>query len=152
MVTWRPRVIIGIWLAAIVLAVGVVRFGDYLRATQGQAAGFYVGSLFIWMIWAAWIITWRWVAAREKASPNPWQRGMRGVLVFLGVLLLLLTLLEYARRICLTDQLLARAAGAPYPRTRTKSTARPHPNGSPSGSTAAPKPPSRTQRSERSPS
>jgi hypothetical protein len=94
--SWRAREIIGIWLFAIVLAVAVVRFGDSLRTTQGQAAGFYVGSLFVWIIWAAWILTWRWVAVCKQASPARWQSATRIVLIFLGILWLLLTLMEYA--------------------------------------------------------
>lgn len=52
---WRRSWIMGLWLGAIALAVAVVRFGDSLRPTHGDATGFYVGSLFVWIMWIPWI-------------------------------------------------------------------------------------------------
>ena len=72
----------------------MVRFGDSLRSTHGDATGFYVGSLFVWIMWITWIVTWRWLSAREREGPG----RHRFALVLLGAfggLWLLLTVFEY---------------------------------------------------------
>jgi len=84
----------GLWLGAIALAVAVVRFGDSLRPRHGDATGFYVGSLFVWIMWIPWIVTVLWLGAREREAPG----GHRCALVLLGALgglWLLLTVFEY---------------------------------------------------------
>ena len=91
---WRGNWIMGVWLGAIALAVVVVRFDDLLRATHGEATGFYVGSFFVWIMWIPWIVTFLWLAAREREAPG----GHRCALVLLGALgglWLLLTVFEY---------------------------------------------------------
>ena len=84
----------GLWLGAIALAVAVVRFGDSLKRTHGDATGFYVGSLFVWIMWIPWFVTFLWLAALERETPA----RHRFALVFLGALgglWLLLTVFEY---------------------------------------------------------
>jgi hypothetical protein len=61
--------IMAVWLGAILLAFAVVRLGDRLAVNQGRPTGFYVGSLFVWIIWAAWLVRWRWTAARRREAP-----------------------------------------------------------------------------------
>jgi hypothetical protein len=83
-----------LWLGAIALAVAVVRFGDSLRPTHGDATGFYVGSLFVWIMWVPLIVTGCWLGAREREFPG----RHRAALVLLGVLgglWLLATVFEY---------------------------------------------------------
>jgi len=84
----------GLWLGAIGLAVAVVLFGDSLRRTHGDATGFYVGSLFVWIIWVPLVVTWLWLTDREREAPG----RHRVALVLLGALSglwLLLTVFEY---------------------------------------------------------
>lgn len=91
---WRRSWIMALWLGAIALAVAVVRFGDSLRPTHGDATGFYIGSLFVWTMWIPWIVTFLWLAAREREAPG----HHRLALVLLGVLgglWLLATVFEY---------------------------------------------------------
>jgi hypothetical protein len=91
---WRRSWVMGLWLGAIALAVAAVRLGDLLRATRGDATAFYVGSLFMWIMWIPWIVTFLWLGARERQTPGRY----RFALVLLGVLgglWLLLTVFEY---------------------------------------------------------
>jgi hypothetical protein len=55
---------------AIVLAAVVVYVGDTLRATEKVSFGFYVGRLFVWVIWFAWLVNWRWTADRKAGFPE----------------------------------------------------------------------------------
>ena len=48
----------------------VARLGDALWATKGVVVGFYVGSLFVWVIWFAWLLTWRWAALQKAGFPD----------------------------------------------------------------------------------
>jgi hypothetical protein len=91
---WRCSWIMGLWLGAIALAVAVVRFGDSLRPTHGEATGFYAGSLFVWIMWVPWIVTWRWLGAREGEAPGRYRFALV-LLGALGSLWLLLTVFEY---------------------------------------------------------
>ncbi len=78
--TWRRSWIMGLWLGAIALAVIVIRSGDSPWPTHGDATGFYVGSLFVWIIWIPWIVAWRRLAVREREASG----HHRVALVLLG--------------------------------------------------------------------
>jgi len=65
---WRRGWIMGLWLGAIVLGVAGVGFGDSLRAAHGDATEFYVGSLFVWIMWVPWIVTFLWLGAGERET------------------------------------------------------------------------------------
>ncbi len=93
--SWSSSRIVVVWLGAIVLAAAVVRVGDALRATKGESFGFYVGSLFVWVIWFAWLVTWRWTATRKAESPDADWRWLRVLLIVFGWLWLAGTVLEY---------------------------------------------------------
>ena len=95
--SWHGRRILAVWVVAIVLAVAAVRVGDALRATEGDATGFYIGSLFVWIIWLAWLVTWRWTVARKAEVPDRNRRlaKIRLVLVVFGLLWLAATIFEY---------------------------------------------------------
>jgi len=93
--SWSGSRIVVVWLGAIVLAAVVVRVGDALRATKGEAVGFYVGSLFVWVIWLAWLVTWRWTAVRKAGFPDGHWRRLQVLLILFGLLWLAGTVLEY---------------------------------------------------------
>ncbi|MBZ5590030.1 MAG: hypothetical protein LAO05_15860 [Acidobacteriia bacterium] len=84
---------------AIVLGFAAIRVGEALRATKGQATGFYVGSAFIWILWVPWLITFLWTFARTEESQNPKSPLPRFFLVLFlvafGLFWLAATILEY---------------------------------------------------------
>lgn len=87
--------ILALWFGAILLAVAVVRLGDRIALTQGPATGFYVGSLFVWIVWVMWLVTWRWTGARKpEASARLWG-WLRILLALFGVIWLAATVFEY---------------------------------------------------------
>jgi hypothetical protein len=87
--------ILALWFGAILLAVAVVRVGDRIGVTQGQAAGFYIGSLFVWIIWLAWLVTWRWTGARQAEAPAGRWSALQLLLAVIGVIWLAATVFEY---------------------------------------------------------
>lgn len=87
--------ILVLWCGAILLAVAVVRLGDRVAVSQGQATGFYIGSLFVWILWLAWLITWRWTRTRKAEARARWWTGLQLLLAFFGVIWLAATVLEY---------------------------------------------------------
>jgi predicted transporter len=93
--SWSSSRIVVVWLGAIVLAAVVVRVGDTLRTTEGESLGFYVGSLFVWVIWFAWLVTWRWTDVRKAGFPDGHWRWLQVLLILFGLLWLAGTVLEY---------------------------------------------------------
>lgn len=93
--SWRSTHIVLVWIGAVVAAAGVVRLGDSLRPTQGEAIGFYIGSLFIWVIWLAWIVTWRWSVYRNEGAHDRRWRLLQAVLIIVGVIWSFGTVFEY---------------------------------------------------------
>ena len=93
--SWGRSRIVLVWLGAIVCAAVAVRGGDALRATKGEAVGFYVGSLFVWVIWLAWLVTWRWTAVRKVESPDGRYRWLEILLILFGLLWFAGTVFEY---------------------------------------------------------
>ena len=93
--SWSSSRIVVVWLGAIVLAAVVVRVGDALRATKGESFGFYVGSLFVWVIWFAWLLTWRWTAFQKAGFPEGHWRWLEVLLIIFGWLWFAGTVLEY---------------------------------------------------------
>ena len=87
--------ILGLWLAALLLAVAVVQLGDRLALSHGRAFGFYIGSLFVWILWLAWLLTWRWTAARPAVISSRQRTWLRVLLAVFAVLWLAATVLEY---------------------------------------------------------
>jgi hypothetical protein len=73
----------------------VIQLGDGIAARQGQALGFYVGSLFVWIIWLAWLVTWRWTGARRAQAPAARLTAIQVGLALFGLLWLGATVLEY---------------------------------------------------------
>ena len=92
--SWHRGRILALWLGAIVVSVVVVRVGVALSTAKGEATGFLVGSLFVWVIWVPLIVTWRWIGGREREAPGS-QGQARRLLAVLGVLWLLATVFEY---------------------------------------------------------
>ncbi len=93
--SWSGSRIVLVWLGAIVLAALVVRVGDTLRSAKGESFGFYVGSLFVWVIWVAWLLTWRWTAARKAEFPDGHWHWLQVLLILFGMLWFAGTMLEY---------------------------------------------------------
>ena len=87
--------IVFVWIGAIVLAFGAVRIGDALRTSEGDAVGFYIGSLFVWLIWIAWLVTWRWYEIRKSESKDNRWRWLQNILIIFGVIWFLATVFEY---------------------------------------------------------
>jgi hypothetical protein len=87
--------ILALWLGALLLAFAVVRLGDAIAASQGQPVGFYVGSLFVWILWLVWLVTWRWTGARNAETPTRGWAWLRVLLVVFGVVWLVATVFEY---------------------------------------------------------
>lgn len=87
--------IIVLWFGVILLALAVIRLGDRLAIDQGRPTGFYVGSLFIWIIWVAWLVSWRWIGARQTQTPARRWRWLQLLLAVFGVIWLSATVLEY---------------------------------------------------------
>jgi hypothetical protein len=87
--------IVALWLGATLLAVAIVRLGDRIALSQGQPTGFYIGSLFVWIFWLVWLVTWRWTGARKAAAPALRWSGLRVLLAVFGVIWLAATVVEY---------------------------------------------------------
>lgn len=86
--------ILALWLGAILLSVVVVRLGDRVAVSQGRPVGFYIGSLFVWIIWLAWLVTWRCTSARRAGAPVRFS-SLQLLLALFGVIWLGATVLEY---------------------------------------------------------
>jgi hypothetical protein len=87
--------ILALWLGALLLAFAVVRLGDSIAVSQGRPVGFYVGSLFVWIVWLAWLVTWRWAGAQKAGASASRAGWVRILLAFFGVIWLGATVLEY---------------------------------------------------------
>lgn len=93
--TISGRRILTLWIGAILLSFAVVRLGESLAATHGRPTGFYVGSLFVWIIWLAWIATWRWTGARKARARAPGWGWLQLLLAVMGAIWLGATVIEY---------------------------------------------------------
>ncbi len=54
-----------------------------------------MGSLFVWVIWFAWLLTWRWTAFQKAGFPEGHWCWLEVLLILFGWLWLAGTVLEY---------------------------------------------------------